>query len=52
MKIKFILIGCITALVIVLTMALSGCNTVQGFGKDMQQGGQDLQKAASDNKSS
>lgn len=25
---------------------LSGCNTVSGFGKDMQQGGKELQKAA------
>jgi predicted small secreted protein len=25
---------------------ISGCNTVKGFGQDMQQGGQELQSAA------
>lgn len=34
---------------LVLTVLLSGCNTVEGLGKDMQQGGQKIQKAASDN---
>lgn len=29
-----------------LITLLSGCNTVQGIGKDLQQGGQDIQKAA------
>lgn len=35
---------------ILTTIFLSGCNTVQGFGKDLQQGGQSLQQAAKDNK--
>lgn len=26
--------------------SLMGCNTVEGFGKDMQQGGQELQQSA------
>lgn len=29
---------------------LSGCNTVQGFGKDMQQGGQEIQKTADEHR--
>lgn len=28
---------------------LTGCNTVQGLGKDMQQGGQELQRVAKEN---
>lgn len=42
-----------TTLKIILTFVvfanialLSGCNTVQGFGKDMQQGGHALETAA------
>jgi len=27
---------------------LTGCNTVKGFGQDLQQGGQHLEKAADD----
>lgn len=27
---------------------LTGCNTAKGFGQDMQQGGQAIQKAAHD----
>lgn len=29
-------------------VAISGCNTAEGFGKDLQQGGQSIQKAASE----
>lgn len=48
--IKAIMLPAITLL---LGMSLlSACNTVQGFGKDMQQGGQQLQKAANDSKGS
>lgn len=28
------------------TLMLSGCNTVQGFGKDIEKGGQAIEKAA------
>jgi predicted small secreted protein len=44
-KMKLIL----TCLMIVSGVLLTGCNTVKGFGQDMQQGGQELQKAATDN---
>jgi len=41
----------IPAMTILLGVSmLSACNTVKGFGQDMQQGGQELQKAANDNK--
>lgn len=43
MKLIFKLI--LTAAVLVNLVA---CNTVKGFGEDMQQGGQQLQKAASE----
>ncbi len=36
------------AVAICAVMILSGCNTVQGFGKDVQAGGQALQNAATD----
>lgn len=29
-----------------LTASLSACNTVKGFGKDVQRGGEDLQKSS------
>ena len=32
----------------VILINLPACNTVKGFGQDMQQGGQELQKAATD----
>ncbi len=32
----------------VLTAALAGCNTVEGAGKDIQSGGQAIEKAAKD----
>ena len=34
----------------VLMSIVSGCNTVQGMGEDLQQGGQAIQKAAKENK--
>ena len=43
----------IKSLLLALTLAsvtlLSACNTVQGMGKDLQRGGQELQKAANEN---
>ncbi len=30
---------------ILLAAALSGCNTVQGIGKDVEQGGEAIQRA-------
>lgn len=38
----------ITMLTIALALitALTGCNTVKGMGKDLQVGGQEIQKAA------
>lgn len=38
------LIFALTAFVAVF--ALSGCNTVQGIGKDLKQGGEAIEKAA------
>ena len=39
----------LTSVVLILIgTALAACNTVKGFGQDMQQGGQELQKAAND----
>jgi predicted small secreted protein len=35
-------------LVMVGALVLSGCNTVNGFGQDLQAGGQSIQKAAAD----
>ena len=36
------------AIAVALTvLALAGCNTVQGVGQDMQEGGRAIQKAAS-----
>jgi entericidin B len=34
------------ALMLVLASALSGCNTIQGAGKDIERGGEKLQDAA------
>lgn len=31
---------------VLMTVALSACNTVQGMGKDISNAGQDIQKAA------
>jgi predicted small secreted protein len=30
---------------ILLTAALAGCNTIQGIGKDVEQGGEAIQRA-------
>jgi len=30
--------------------ALTGCNTVEGLGKDLQRGGQEIQNTAKDTK--
>lgn len=41
----------IQAMIFVLlasTCLITGCNTAQGFGQDMQEGGQAIQKAAHD----
>ena len=46
---KAIIIG---LLLTQLCIFLSACNTVAGFGKDMQEGGQELQSAAQKQKSS
>jgi len=34
------------------TCLITGCNTAKGFGQDMQEGGQAIQKAANDATSS
>ncbi|MGQ3892703.1 entericidin A/B family lipoprotein [Legionella sp. CNM-4043-24] len=34
-------------LCVLSTSLLSACNTVKGFGKDVSQGGRDIQRAAS-----
>jgi len=44
MKTTFKVLGIILVLFSVAVTA--GCNTAAGFGKDMQQGGKDIQKAA------
>ena len=33
-------------LAMVAALALSGCNTVQGVGKDLKQGGEAIERAA------
>ncbi len=33
-------------LLIVLALALAGCNTVRGIGQDIEKGGEAVQKAA------
>lgn len=45
-KFKLITIG----LVLGSFLLLSGCNTTEGFGKDMEIGGKNLQKSAAENK--
>ncbi|WP_374336012.1 entericidin A/B family lipoprotein [Leeia sp.] len=39
---KIMMLGLLAAL-----LGLSGCNTVKGVGKDIQKGGEAIQKAAS-----
>lgn len=36
-------------LILTCTMCLTACNTMQGLGKDLQEGGQKLQKSAHEN---
>ena len=45
---KHVLFAGLTAAILLL----SGCNTVEGFGKDLQTGGQAVQKAADESKHS
>ncbi|RYE06142.1 MAG: entericidin A/B family lipoprotein [Rickettsiaceae bacterium] len=35
-----------TTLIIITSLALSGCNTTKGLGKDIQRGGEKLENAA------
>jgi len=35
---------------LVAAMAIAGCNTVEGMGKDLKAGGQAIEKAADKNK--
>ena len=35
----------LTALIVVFAALLAGCNTVQGIGKDIEKGGEAIQKA-------
>lgn len=42
----------IALLAMALTVALSGCNTVEGAGKDIERGGEKLQDSAQDVKRS
>lgn len=37
-------------LALVAALALAGCNTVEGFGKDIKKGGEVIEKAADKNK--
>lgn len=34
------------ALILLAAIALAGCNTMEGFGKDVQRGGEKIEKAA------
>lgn len=38
----------VSILALVCILATSGCNTAEGFGKDLQQGGKSIQKAANE----
>lgn len=42
----------LAAFILVNLSMLTACNTVEGFGKDMQKGGQAVQNAAEDGKHS
>lgn len=33
-------------IILAVALALSGCNTLQGIGKDLEKGGQAIEKAA------
>jgi entericidin B len=43
-------IGLVIVLPLAISIAISACNTVQGFGKDVEHGGQHIQNAANNNK--
>jgi predicted small secreted protein len=32
--------------ILIAALALAGCNTMEGFGKDVQKGGEKIEKAA------
>jgi entericidin B len=34
------------AILLLVALALSGCNTVEGIGKDLKQGGEAIERAA------
>lgn len=51
MKINFKTILSVFALSLSIIFLLNGCNTVQGVGKDLKQGGQAIESAASGKKS-
>ena len=36
----------LTTFALLATLCLSACNTVEGFGRDMQQGGKSIEHAA------
>lgn len=40
----------LTGLLMLVPVALSACNTVEGMGQDMKQGGAAIEKAADQNK--
>lgn len=40
----------LAAILVALSLTLTGCNTTEGFGKDMQSAGQSIQKEANENK--
>jgi predicted small secreted protein len=40
----------ITASILLAALALAGCNTVEGFGKDVKKGGEAIEKAADKHK--
>ena len=35
---------------VALSLMASGCNTMEGFGQDVQKGGQNIEKSADDHK--
>lgn len=43
-------IGLVIVLPLAISLAISACNTVQGFGKDVESGGKHIQNAANNNK--
>lgn len=38
------------ALILLAALALAGCNTMEGLGKDIKKGGEAIEKAADKNK--